>query len=188
LVQQNKFSLEPVSIPGPFVVQSRVFEDNRGYFMETWSDVAFATLGLSNAFVQENQSLSVSANTLRGLHFQRPPFEQAKLVRVVRGKVLDVAVDLRRSSPGFGQWCAVTLAAGDGRQFYIPRGFAHGFLSLEADTLVVYKVDSPYAPTHEAGIRWNDVALRIDWPVSEASVILSDRDRKLPPLADLVLG
>jgi dTDP-4-dehydrorhamnose 3,5-epimerase len=181
------FSLEPLSLAGLALVRSRCFEDSRGYFMETWTRAAFAALGLSSDFVQENQSLSRTVNTLRGLHFQRPPFEQAKLVRVESGKIVDVAVDLRRSSATFSRWCAVTLVAGDGRQIYIPRGFAHGFMALEPDTVVTYKVDAPYAPAHEAGIRWNDRKLGIDWPVEEADIILSERDRNLPELADLVL-
>jgi dTDP-4-dehydrorhamnose 3,5-epimerase len=181
------FQAERLSLPGVVIVQSAAIEDHRGYFMETWSRDAFAALGLASDFVQENQSLSRVANTLRGLHFQRCPFAQAKLVRVVTGRITDVAVDIRHGSPTFGQWCAVTLAAGDGQQVFIPRGFAHGFLALEANTLVTYKVDAPYAPVHEAGIRWNDSTLAIEWPVAESDVILSDRDRALPAFEDASL-
>lgn len=179
------FTLEHLAIPGPVIVRSRVFNDTRGYFMETWSREKFAALGITSDFVQENQSLSRTQFTVRGLHFQRPPFEQAKLVRVLAGRVIDVAVDIRRSSPTFGRWCAVTLTAGDGKQVYIPRGFAHGFLSLEPDTLVVYKVDASYAPAHEGGIVWNDRDIGVRWPVADADILLSERDRVLPRLADL---
>jgi dTDP-4-dehydrorhamnose 3,5-epimerase len=150
--------------------------------METWSRAKFEHLGINNVFVQENQSLSRQINILRGLHFQTPPFEQAKLVRVLAGRIFDVSVDLRKNSSTFRRWCGVTLAAGDGRQLYIPRGFAHGFLSLEANTLVTYKVDAPYATAYEGGIRWNDVDIGIKWPLECDNPILSDRDQMLPGL------
>ena len=154
--------------------------------METWSEVEFARLGIGASFVQENQSLSVKPFTLRGLHFQRPPFMQSKLVRVLAGSIFDVAVDLRQDSPTFGKWHGVTLAADDGQQVYIGPGFAHGFMSLEVSTLVAYKVDAPYTPSHEAGIRWNDREIGIRWPRLDDSVTLSERDEKLPNLADCV--
>ncbi len=125
------------------------------------------------------------ANTLRGLHFQKPPFEQAKLVQVLHGRIFDVAVDVRHASPTFGRWHATSLTAEDVWELYVPRGFAHGFLTMEPNTLVAYKVDAPYAPVCEAGIRWNDGTLGIEWPVEEAQVILSARDRSLPTFRDL---
>lgn len=154
--------------------------------METWSEVKFARLGIRASFVQENQSLSLKAFTLRGLHFQRAPFVQSKLVRVLAGKIFDVAVDLRQDSPTFGKWHGVTLAADDGQQIYIGPGFAHGFMSLEANTLVAYKVDAPYAPNHEGGICWNDGDIGIKWPRLDNSVTLSERDKMLPNLTNCV--
>lgn len=174
------FTAEKLSVPGVILVRAARFEDARGYFMETWSRHAFRAMGIAADFVQENQSLSAARNTLRGLHFQRPPHEQAKLVRVLSGSILDVAVDMRRSSASYLRWCAVTLAAGDGRQVFIPRGFAHGFLSLQENTLVSYLVDAPYAPALEGGVRWNDARIGIQWPAREDEVVLSDRDRYLP--------
>jgi dTDP-4-dehydrorhamnose 3,5-epimerase len=135
--------------------------------------------------VQDNQSFSAQQGTVRGLHYQLPPFAQAKLVRAVSGRLLDVAVDIRRSSPTFGQAVAVELSAAGGEQLFIPAGFAHGFCTLEPDTSLAYKVDAYYSAAHDRGIRWNDPALRIDWPVSEAEAMLSDKDRKQPFLSDV---
>lgn len=175
-------SVENLALPGLALIHSRRLEDERGYFMETWSEQAFARLGLIHNFVQENQSLSLKRFTLRGLHFQMPPFEQAKLVRVLKGQIFDVAVDLRPSSPTFRRWHSTVLSASNGQQILVPRGFAHGFLSLEDETLVAYKVDAPYMPSHENGLHWIDPSLAIEWPVDANSVILSSRDQCLPTL------
>lgn len=177
--------VERLPLDGLALVRCHRFVDDRGYFLEAWSRDGFAAVGLKADFAQDNQSLSCKANTLRGLHFQKPPFEQAKLVRVLQGSIFDVVVDIRRTSPTFGRWHAVKLTSEDGSEIYIPRGFAHGFLTMEPNTLVMYKVDAPYAPAYEGGIRWNDDALAIDWPVAEVDVILSERDRDLPSFLDL---
>src|SRR5262249_36022010 len=141
--------------------------------------------GVSAKFVQDNQSLSARPGTVRGLHFQAPPYAQAKLVRVLQGAVFDVAVDLRIGSTSYGKWCGINLTAAKPEQLYIPAGFAHGFLTLEPDTVVAYKVDAPYAPRCDFGIRWNDPAIGIDWPVDPTDAILSDKDAALPLLDSL---
>jgi dTDP-4-dehydrorhamnose 3,5-epimerase len=183
VAQAMNFSIERLRLSGPLLVKGRRFEDPRGYFMETWSHDAFRQLGIETGFVQDNQSLSVMRGTVRGLHFQVPPFAQAKLVRVLQGSVFDVAVDLRAGSPTYGQWSGVTLTAARPEQLYIPAGFAHGFVTLAADTIVAYRVDAPYAPQCDAGIRWNDPAIGIDWPVMERDAMLSAKDAALPLLA-----
>lgn len=175
----------PLALPGPLLIEVRRFADPRGVFAETYSRRDFAALGIAEDFVQDNDSLSLRAGTVRGLHFQMPPFAQAKLVRVLRGRILDVGVDLRRASPGFGRHVAVELAAGDGRQVYWPAGFAHGFCTTEDETEIAYKVDAPYAPQHDRGLAWDDPALGIAWPVAPGAAILSDRDRLWPGLAAL---
>ncbi len=178
---------EPVkpAIAGLRVLAPARHGDERGFFSETWSRQTFAAAGIDCDFVQDNHSLSRLKGTVRGLHFQTPPFAQAKLVRVVRGAILDVAVDLRRGSPTFGQHAAVELSAESWHQFFIPQGFAHGFCTLQADTEVLYKVSAPYSPEHDRGLKWNDEALAIDWPVSADEAILSAKDRMHPRLADL---
>ena len=143
-----------------------------------------ADIGITCRFVQDNQSSSKRAGTLRGLHFQLPPAAQAKLVSVLRGRVLDVAVDIRRGSPTFGKHVATELSAESGRQLYIPVGFAHGFLTLEDDVVVMYKVSDYYAPAHDSGIRWNDPEIAIPWPCKDADIIISDKDRRLPLLKE----
>lgn len=178
------FALTALLIPEVIVIRSRKFEDRRGYFTETWSQDVSRALGVTGQFVQDNESCSRQAGTLRGLHFQRQPFEQAKLLRVLTGAVYDVVVDLRPGSPTFRSWCTATLHAGNAEQLYVPRGFAHGFVTLEPNTIVAYKVDAPYAPRSEAGIRWDDPTLAIDWPVEPENVILSERDRHLPTFVD----
>jgi len=172
-------------IPEVILVQTQMFKDSRGYFMETFSRREFQRLGIGADFVQDNQSLSLHKGTVRGLHFQTPPHAQAKLVRVVVGSIFDVAVDLRRGSPTFGKWCGATLTAANGEQLYIPRGFAHAFCTLEPDTQVAYKVDDYYVPKCDAGLRWNDPDLAIDWPVAGETAVLSERDAGLPRLAEL---
>jgi dTDP-4-dehydrorhamnose 3,5-epimerase len=153
--------------------------------METFSRKDFERLGIGAEFVQDNQSLSVRRGTVRGLHFQRPPHPQAKLVRVLKGAIFDVAIDLRRGSPTFGRWCGATLTAAESEQIFVPRGFAHAFCTLEPDTQVAYKVDDYYAPECDAGVIWNDPDIGIDWPITADEAVLSKKDAKLPRLATL---
>jgi dTDP-4-dehydrorhamnose 3,5-epimerase len=167
------------------VLRAKRHGDARGFFAETYSAKDFAALGIACDFVQDNHSLSRKRGVIRGLHFQLPPFAQAKLVRAGRGGVFDVVVDIRRGSPTFGRHVAVTLSAENGLQLFVPAGFAHGFCTLEPDTEVLYKVDAYYAPAHERGVRWNDPALAIPWPVAEAAAEVSEKDRGLPPLSAL---
>lgn len=167
----------PLEIVGCFEVRLESRRDDRGYFMRVYDRSAFAAQGLVTEWVQENQSLSRSRGTIRGLHYQRPPCAETKLVRVLSGEVLDVFVDLRVGSPTFGRWGSIHLTGENERMVYLPRGCAHGFCTLTDDVVIGYKVDSPYAPEHEGGIRWDDPNLGIDWPV--ASPILSERDRRL---------
>lgn len=166
------------------LVRPRRFGDDRGWFCETWNARAFERLGLPEAFVQDNHSYSQPPFVLRGLHFQRPPHAQAKLVRCVRGRIWDVAVDVRRGSPTFGRWVGAELGAADGRQLFVPTGFAHGFVTLEPDTEVEYKVTDFYAPDCDAGLIWNDPDLAIGWPLAGAQPVLSSKDAVLPRLAD----
>jgi dTDP-4-dehydrorhamnose 3,5-epimerase len=161
------------------LLKPRFFRDERGYFVETFHTRVAQELGLPGWFVQDNQSLSIARGTVRGLHFQIPPKMQAKLVRVLRGSIYDVAVDLRANSPTYGRWIAETLTANGGEQLFIPGGFAHGFCTLESHTEVAYKVDDYYAPECEQGIAWDDPTLSIDWPIAPGDAILSDKDRKL---------
>jgi dTDP-4-dehydrorhamnose 3,5-epimerase len=177
--------VEKTRLAGVLVVVPARFEDSRGFFAETYSRTSFFEAGVTNQFVQDNHSLSRDRGTVRGLHFQVPPAAQTKLVRVLRGAICDVAVDLRRSSATYGQSVAVTLSAANGHQLLVPAGFAHGFCTLEPDTEVFYKVDAPYSREHERGVRWNDPACHIDWPVPHSEAVLIERDRLLPPLADL---
>lgn len=177
--------VEPLQIPEVRLITPPRFTDPRGYFSETYNRRDLAQAGIDMAFVQDNQSLSVAAGTVRGLHFQTPPHAQAKLVRVIRGAILDVAVDIRRGSPTFGRHVHAVLSAENGSQMLIPEGFAHGFCTLEANTDVLYKASDYYAPEHDKGLAWNDPALGIDWPVSEAEATLSDKDRAQPALARL---
>ena len=161
------------------------FGDDRGWFSETWSRARFHAAGIDCDFVQDNHSRSEAAGVVRGLHFQRPPYAQAKLVRCVRGAVLDVVVDLRAGSPTFGQHHAVELSAESGDQLFVPPSFAHGFVTLQPETEVVYKVSAPYAPALEAGLAWDDPDLSIAWPVAASEAVLTDRDRNWPRLRDL---
>jgi len=177
-------SIEHLSIEGVILVKPKKFGDTRGYFLESYNARTFAEAGISAAFVQDNQSLSVPAGTIRGLHFQTPPEPQAKLVRVLKGAIFDVAVDLRKGSKTYGQWCSATLTGEGAEQLFIPRGFAHGFCTIEPNTEVAYKVDGFYAPACDAGLRWDDPALAIAWPVAPSAVTLSEKDAKLPHFAD----
>lgn len=162
-------------IPGVVIIEPRIFTDSRGYFFESFSQKDFDTQVRTVRFVQDNESRS-SYGVLRGLHFQKPPFAQSKIVRVIQGTVLDVAVDIRRGSPTFGQHVAVELSGDNHRQFFIPRGFAHGFSVLSETAVFQYKCDSFYAPQSEGAIAWDDPALGIDWRISHDKVILSEKD------------
>lgn len=170
-------------IPDVVIIEPRVFGDSRGYFFESWSQREFDALVLPVRFVQDNESSSLYG-VVRGLHFQKGAFSQSKLVRVVEGTVLDVAVDIRRGSPTFGRHVAVELDADSHRQLFIPRGFAHGFSVLSQHAVFQYKCDNYYAPQAESAIAWNDPALGIDWRVSAEDAILSEKDRCHPLLAD----
>lgn len=172
--------LHDTTIEGLKIIQPRVFGDHRGYFMESYNEAQFAAAGLPTHFVQDNQSLS-SKNILRGLHFQAPPFAQGKLVRVIKGAVLDVAVDIRKNSPTYGQHFAIELNETNKTMFWIPPGFAHGFLTLEDETIFAYKCTALYNQASEGGILWNDADLGIDWLVEHP--ILSQKDEILPKLA-----
>lgn len=177
--------VEALAIPDVKIIRTAKFADGRGFFSETYNAEAFAQAGITAAFVQDNQSLSVPAGTLRGLHAQRPPFAQDKLVRVTRGRIWDVAVDARPRSPAFGRWVAAEISAQAWNQIFIPAGFLHGFCTLEPDTEVHYKVSRVYSAAHEVGVRWNDPDLKIAWPIAGDKVILSDKDRALPSFRDL---
>lgn len=154
--------------------------DARGWFSETWRKDQFREAGIDVDFVQDNASFSGEKGTVRGLHFQTAPFSQAKFVRVISGRILDVVVDIRPGSSTYGQHVTVELSASNGKQLFIPEGFAHGFCTLEADTHIAYKVSAYYSPAYDSGIRWNDPSLGIAWPIKEADAILSEKDKKLP--------
>ena len=173
-------------IKGVYVIEPRVFNDARGYFMEAWKQIEFEEHIGKVQFIQDNESKS-SYGVLRGLHYQKGAASQAKLVRVIKGRVLDVAVDIRRSSPNFGKHVMVELSEDNKRQFFIPRGFAHGFLVLSDEAIFIYKVDNPYAPQQDAGIRWNDPELGIEWPIDPKDVQTSEKDMKQPLLKDAEL-
>jgi dTDP-4-dehydrorhamnose 3,5-epimerase len=170
-------------IEGVFVIEPRVFNDARGYFFEAWKQEEFNEHVGEVNFIQDNESKS-SFGVLRGLHYQKGELSQAKLVRVIKGKVLDVAVDIRKSSPTFGKHVMVELSEDNKPSTFIPRGFAHGFLVLSDEAVFTYKVDNPYAPQAEAGIRWNDPELAIEWPIDPAQVLTSEKDLKQPLLKD----
>ena len=172
-------------IPDVKVLTPRKFGDDRGFLSETYNKLTLAELGIDLEFVQDNHSLSVPRGTIRGMHFQIPPFAQDKLVRVVRGAILDVAVDLRRSSPTYGRHVAIEISAEQWNQVLVPIGFAHGFCSLEPDTEVIYKVTNYYSPEHDRGVLWSDPDLGIEWPVSAEGAFLSDKDKNQPRLAEL---
>ena len=170
-------------IEGVVILEPRLFEDERGYFFEAFSEREFTEKVRECHFVQENEAYS-TYGVVRGLHFQRPPHAQSKLVRVVKGRVLDVVVDIRKGSPTFGKHIAVELSAENHRQLFIPRGFAHGYSVLSEEALLEYKCDNYYAPASEGAILWNDPALAIDWQIPSESVILSDKDMKNPALSE----
>jgi dTDP-4-dehydrorhamnose 3,5-epimerase len=168
----------------PRVIAPNKHVDDRGWFSETFHEMRLRDIGIPCHLVQENQSYSRSAGTLRGMHFQLPPAAQAKLISVLRGRILDVAIDVRRNSPTYGKFVSKELSAESGRQMYIPVGFAHGFLTLEDEVTVLYKVSDYYASAYEAGIRWNDPEIAIPWPKESADIILSDKDKRLPLLKE----
>ena len=171
------------AIPGVLIIEPRVFGDARGFFMETWNAAAFGAAGLDLTFVQDNHSRS-QKGVLRGLHFQNPG-PQGKLVRVTNGAVFDVAVDLRAASPNFGKWVGVELSAANKRMFWVPEGFAHGFLTLEDDTDFLYKCTAPYAPQSEFTLAWDDPSVGIEWPVAGLDPLISDKDARGLALADV---
>lgn len=178
-------TVERLAIPDVKIVRPRKHGDARGFFSETYSHRALADAGIDLTFVQDNHAFSAAQGTVRGLHFQTAPFAQDKLVRVIRGSILDVAVDLRRSSPTYGKHVSAVISAQDWNQILVPTGFAHGLLTLEPDTEVLYKVTNYYSPQHDLGLLWNDPSLGIAWPISEADAILSAKDKVQPRLADL---
>ena len=172
-----------LDIPDVKILRPKKHRDARGFFSETWSRAALETAGIDIDFVQDNQSLSAARGTVRGLHFQTPPHAQAKLLRVIRGAVFDVAVDLRRGSPSHGRHVSAVISAEEWNQILVPVGFAHGFMTLEPDTEVIYKVSGIYSPANDAGILWNDPDLGIAWPL-DVEPVLSDKDRVQPRLRD----
>jgi dTDP-4-dehydrorhamnose 3,5-epimerase len=172
-------------IPDVKILVPKCFGDDRGFFMETYNQQTMQLLGIDTMFVQDNHSYSRDKGTVRGLHFQVSPHIQAKLLRVVKGSILDVAADIRKGSPTQGCYVAVILSAENQKQLYIPDGFAHGYCTLEADTEVLYKASDFYSKEHEHGIRWDDPDFKIEWGVTEDSVILSDKDGKLPFYSEL---
>lgn len=173
-----------LELAGVYEIKPQRFGDNRGFFSETYSAPRLAEAGIDLVFVQDNHSLSGTAGVLRGLHYQLPPFAQDKLIRVVRGAIFDVAVDIRRGSPTFGSWLGLEVSAEKWNQILVPKGFAHGFVTLVPDTEVVYKVTERYAPDHERSIKFDDPAIGIDWRVPAAEITLSEKDRNAPLLAD----
>ena len=180
MLEVRRTALDPV-----VELRPRRIGDDRGFFSEVWNRASWTAAGLPDLdFVQDNHSLSRAPGVLRGLHYQTEPAAQAKLVRVTRGAVFDVAVDIRRGSPSFGQWLGVTLSADEWNQLLVPAGFAHGFLTLEPDTEVQYKVTAPYSAAHDRAIRWDDPAIGVEWPLGGAAPLLSDKDLAAPLLAD----
>jgi dTDP-4-dehydrorhamnose 3,5-epimerase len=177
-------NVSSISVTLPRLIVPKRHVDDRGWFSEIFHQERLRDIGITCRFVQDNQSSSKQVGTLRGLHFQLPPAAQAKLVTVVKGRILDVTVDIRRGSPTFGQHVSTELSSETGRQLYIPVGFAHGFLALENDVVVMYKASDYYAPTHESGIRWNDPDIAFPWPLKDAKIIISEKDRRLPRLKE----
>lgn len=175
-------NVEQTGLSGVVLLEPRRFGDARGFFSESWNQRVMAEAGLDYAFVQDNHSLSRAAGTVRGLHFQSPPHAQAKLVRCGRGRIFDVAVDIRRGSPTYGQWTGAELSFDNGRQLLVPQGFLHGFMTLEPDCEIIYKCTDYYAPACDGAVKWDSCG--IDWPASDAPPILSEKDENAPALAD----
>jgi dTDP-4-dehydrorhamnose 3,5-epimerase len=183
--RRDVLTVEPATIPDVKIITPDRFGDHRGFFSETYNRQRFAEAGIAIDFVQDNHSMSAAVGTVRGLHFQSAPFAQDKLIRVVRVRILDVAVDIRRASPTFGKHVAVELSAENGRQLLVPVGFAHGFCTLEPNTEIQYKVSNYYSAANDHGLLWNDPVLAIAWPVEAELATLSDKDRRQPILAEL---
>jgi len=177
--------IQATSIPEVKIIAPKKFGDARGFFSETYNQRAFHAAGITDVWIQDNHSLSGPKGTVRGLHFQTAPFAQAKLVRVTRGAILDVAVDIRRGSPTYGRHVAAEISAEAWNQIYVPAGFAHGFCTLTPDAEVLYKVTALYSRENDFGLLWNDPALGIDWPVTAETALLSDKDKVQPTLADM---
>ena len=177
-----------LDLPGVLEIRPRRFSDDRGFFSEVWNADGWAEVGISSRFVQDNHSISRARGVLRGLHFQCPPHAQEKLVRVTSGSVFDVAVDIRSGSKTFGRWTSLRISAAEWNQIFIPEGFAHGFLTLEENTEVQYKVSRPYSAAMDRSIRFDDATIGIDWPIVAAELILSEKDRAAPLLADVRTG
>lgn len=177
--------LEKTALPDVVKITPARFGDHRGYFSETFKDAWFRQNVADVAFVQDNQSLSATVGTVRGLHFQLDPFAQGKLVRCIAGAIYDVAVDIRAGSPTFGQWVGVELTPENGEQLWVPAGFAHGFATLAPDSVIFYKVTAPYSAAHDRGVLWDDPAIGISWPLPPEGAVLSDKDKAQPRLADL---
>ncbi len=177
----GKFQVIAEPLPGLLLLQPKVFKDNRGYFVESYNKLDLEETGIKLDFVQDNQAMS-SFGVVRGLHYQLPPYAQAKLVRVIKGKILDIAVDIRKSSPTFGQYFAIELSDENFLQLFIPKGFAHGYSVLEDNTIVFYKTDEYYHPEAEGGINVFDPKLNIDWGLAREQIIISEKDKKLPTL------
>ena len=176
-------NITETNIDGLVIIEPKVFGDSRGYFMETFQKNTFNSNVTETEFIQDNESKS-SKGVLRGLHFQLPPYQQAKLVRVIEGEVLDVAVDLRKDSKTYGKHYSILLSGENKKQFFVPRGFAHGFVVLSETAIFSYKVDNLYAPTHDSGILWNDETLNIDWNIDGALIQLSEKDKNLSSFKD----
>lgn len=174
----------PTQIPDVLIIEPKIFGDNRGYFFESWNEAKFRAAGINCRWIQDNESKS-QAGVVRGLHWQSAPYTQAKLVRVISGAVLDVAVDIRKGSPTYGKYVAVELSSENKRQLFVPRGFAHGFAVLSNEAVFAYKCDNPYMPDAECGIAFDDPDLNIDWQVNPDQWILSEKDRKHPRLRDI---
>ena len=180
--------VRPLGIPELLEVRPPRYGDERGFFSEVWNEEAWREAGIEIGFVQDNHSFSAARGVLRGLHFQAPPAAQDKLVRVTRGAVFDVAVDVRRGSPTFGRWAGIVLSREAWNQLLVPKGFAHGFVTLEEGCEVQYKVSAPYSREHDRAVRFDDPAIGIDWPVPAAELTLSDKDREAPLLAEVATG
>ena len=176
--------VESLAIPDVKLVTPRRFEDERGFFFESYNEKAFRDAGVDCRFVQDNHSRSLKKGTVRGLHFQAPPHAQAKLVRVLQGSILDVAVDARKDSPTFGEWVATVLSDENGSQLFVPKGFLHGFVTLEDDTDVAYKVDDYYDGPSDGGVKWDDPDLGVDWGVTAREAVLSEKDAAAQSWAD----
>ena len=176
--------IKPTDLSGILIISPRRFGDDRGFFCETWNAGVLAEHGINTAFVQDNQSLSSAVGTIRGLHYQSPPHAQDKLVRCGRGTLLDVAVDIRKGSPTYGEWIGVKLSAENGKQLLIPKGFLHGFVTLEPDTEILYKCSDYYAPECDGVIRFDDPGIGIDWGISPDKAVLSKKDATAPFLKD----